>query len=319
MKLSKLFKDNKGVAIIEMALILPLLLVIVFATIEFGNYFVRWAIVQRAATSASSYIQNEFPNSSQSDADRINPGVMGIVGQMGYGIVQGLNVCGVTGGATIASCPASSVFVARFNAGVAPTTPYNVRLLVSTPYATLTGISSLAGFQFPTVINATSFFTVTPGTPDVPRDSSGNPTSCTTNQFITYNATNNSYVCTSVTPYPPNSNCATNQFLTYNQASNSYVCSNVTPTPPSASCTTNEAVSYDAASNSYYCKKTSSGDGGSYMVINHWTNEPACNGDFGYTSWTNNPKTGGPSCPPGFTDNTQALSGCSWLHTCVAQ
>ena len=70
-QLVNLLKNNRGVAIIEMAIILPILLIIVFGVIEFGNYYLKSYSVSRAQAFIVGMF-NTLPNPLVSRCDN-NP------------------------------------------------------------------------------------------------------------------------------------------------------------------------------------------------------------------------------------------------------
>lgn len=218
----RMLRNNSGILIIKTALLLPVLLVFVFAAIEFGNFFVKWMIVQRANSVAAGYVRTIFPNLTTSDASGINAAVPAIISKVGYGFTH-LDICGVVS----ANPPASNcgtVRVARANAGVGQSSPYRVGLRVSTPYSPLTPLLNLVPIAFPNEIVATSVVKVFPATPTPPS------ATCGLNQFVVYKAATNEYVCTGVTPVPPTASCTADQLVTYDATTNSYSCKDVRPT-----------------------------------------------------------------------------------------
>ena len=65
---NRLAKDNSGAAVIEFALILPVLLLILLGVLEFGLWFLRDQVVQRTTTTAASAIQQD-PTNPDTEAD----------------------------------------------------------------------------------------------------------------------------------------------------------------------------------------------------------------------------------------------------------
>lgn len=53
--LLRLARDRSAAAAVEMAMVLPILLVIAYATFEMGNYFLTQHVVQKAARDAARY------------------------------------------------------------------------------------------------------------------------------------------------------------------------------------------------------------------------------------------------------------------------
>ncbi len=187
-------KNNRGVAIIEMAVLLPIMLAVVFATIEFGYYFVKSAIAQRAAGLAAAYVQTAYPNSS-GDAATINGHVQSIVQSTGLGMFKNLKICGSTiSGVQSAPC-GNNPRVARANAGVLPQEEYPVQILVWDTYVPVTGktFTSLTGVTLPQYITASANIIVPPETPNAP------PNSCKADEKVVYDdGAQNRYKCVPV-------------------------------------------------------------------------------------------------------------------------
>jgi Flp pilus assembly protein TadG len=55
MRTSSLFRDTNAAAAAEMALVLPILLILIFGSVELGNYFMSEHVVEKAVRDASRY------------------------------------------------------------------------------------------------------------------------------------------------------------------------------------------------------------------------------------------------------------------------
>jgi Flp pilus assembly protein TadG len=55
MRTSSLFRDTNAAAAAEMALVLPILLILIFGSVELGNYFMSEHAVEKAVRNASRY------------------------------------------------------------------------------------------------------------------------------------------------------------------------------------------------------------------------------------------------------------------------
>lgn len=214
--LKRIAKDTRGVTLIEAAFIFPIIIVAAFAAIEFANYFIRWMVVQRAITAASSYVETVYPNTTSGDAIHINGIVGDIISKTGHGILA-LNACGIPS-ATPPTTICGTINVSRYDAGVAADTPYSASLRITTPYTPLTPFMMLVPITLPDKIIVTSSFVVPPAISK-----------------------------------PPISTCGVNQFVVYDKDTNTFSCEDVKPTPPNGSCTADQRVTYDAASNTYRC------------------------------------------------------------------
>ena len=216
-QLINLCKNTRGVAIIEMAIILPILLVVVFAVLEFGNYYMREFIAQRALSNVVSYVQTAYPNSSAQDDANINAAVANLLPSLGGGLISTTDMnnslCAWAANSgnlaavetqvwTSGICGPSAYHLGRGYApyGLAPTMTYWVAFSIIVPYHPLTALPTLAGLTMPTMIRASTAAQIAPATPTPPT------ATCTSGQQLNYaqNATTdatgnavpaNSYYC----------------------------------------------------------------------------------------------------------------------------
>ena len=65
-RLLEVARDRAGAAIVEFAIVLPLLIIVLFGILQFGIYFYEYVQVENAAaTGERALLQNRpFPNSS---------------------------------------------------------------------------------------------------------------------------------------------------------------------------------------------------------------------------------------------------------------
>ena len=218
-----------------MAIILPILLAMVFATIEFGNYFISWAIAQRAVSSITSYVQTASPNSTAPDAVAIDNQLTNVVTGSQFGLVNLLgNVCVQPSFVqpAVGSSVCNGFRAGRADIGAGVNQTYWVRVRVSVPYKPLTAIVSLTGITFPTAIVAQSDVQIGTAPPSAPAGGA----SCTASQYLSYDATTNALTCL---PFPPSApippDCtAHDQALHY--YAGAFHCETLTTTPDLANC-----------------------------------------------------------------------------------
>ena len=210
-KKNSFLQDKLGAVAIEFSIIMPLLVVFTFAIIEFGNYYIKELAAQRAVSTVASYIQNVYPNATMADAQKINNDLSLMVGNLGSGLIPQENLqdpsefCGKafatdTQAKSYVVCTIGAGFkVGRYDADPSGTfvnskTKYSVSIVASFPYFPITGIESIAGFKMPHEIVSRAVITMAATTPSLPS------ASCTETQYITYDSTNNSFVCNAFPP-----------------------------------------------------------------------------------------------------------------------
>lgn len=221
-RILRLKRNEKGVSMIETAFVLPIFLIMVFAIIEFGNFFIKWMIVQRAASLVASYVETAQPNTTAADAATINADVLTLVSNSGLTFAN-LSICAVSSAVYSTFPPTTScgtVHAGRADAGALPSATYSVSFRVSTPYVPITPVLELARFALPTEVVANSFITVAADTPIPPT------ADCGKNQFVVYDAITNRFSCGGVTPTPPTDSCTADQVVTYDYTANTYSCVN---------------------------------------------------------------------------------------------
>jgi len=200
------FTETSGVVAIEFALLVPILLGLALAIVEFANYFIIEFAAQRAVSSAAGYIQTVYPNSTMTDAQKINFDLHNMAGNFGSGIINpvflqdGNKFCGQafatdTQANKFGGCPTNQNFkVGRYDADpsgvfVNNKTNYYASIVLTIPYSTITGVESLAGFKMPKIISARTIINISAALPNMPS------ASCTANQYLTYSADKNSLIC----------------------------------------------------------------------------------------------------------------------------
>ena len=256
-------KNNKGVAIIEMAIILPVLLVLTFATIEFGNYFIRQMLVQRAVSTVATYVQTAYPNVTIADGTRINNEVKQLLSGLGGGFISETDIQRMTGWAyNETNVDVGNAALTDFlkNGGItagggnfgrsvvgygnSEKTYFQV-IRIGIPYDTLTSLPSLAGFNMPETIRAGVMVTIAPPQATSPTKS------CADGEVVTYDAATNTYSCVVGGSKPPGESCLQDELVTYNKESNSYFCKKIAP-----NCDDGNFIMYKPnASLAFYCVK----------------------------------------------------------------
>ncbi len=194
MTVKGIYKDQRGFAMIEAAVIIPVLLAILFATIEFGRYFMLEYAAQRSVGAAASYLQTVSPNVSESDAKNINTKLPSIIDKAGFGMAGSGNACAIASASEpVIDCVKSGAnrkyLAGRFDASVKANQSYWVRIATAVPYKTITGIEGIAGFKFPSLIVAQSDIQIAPATPTPPS------ASCTSSQYVSFDKDKNEFTC----------------------------------------------------------------------------------------------------------------------------
>jgi len=103
LSLHRFARDERGTQLIELAIVLPLFLVLFGAAAEYGRYFYEYTTLDKAARAGSRYLTNK-PVSAAEDAKARNIVVYGNAAGTGTPIVKGLTPAHVVitraGGAT---------------------------------------------------------------------------------------------------------------------------------------------------------------------------------------------------------------------------
>lgn len=173
MQIRQLIKDDVGFGIIEAAVLLPILLIIVFASIDFGRYFSNQAIAQRAISVVTNNIQTTSPNSTAADAAIINTNLNNLISSLGLGISKFTiaNLCGkafATQGPAQSfvngdnPCAASQGFaVGRADINITPQRSYYVGVVATIPFTSI-GLGAISALKMPKQITAKAIVLVPP-------------------------------------------------------------------------------------------------------------------------------------------------------------
>lgn len=86
---------QKGVALVELALILPLLLIMTFVTTEFGRAMFEYNAVTKSTRDAVRYLSFQTPGSTAAIADARNLIVYGNLAGSGARLARGLTLANV--------------------------------------------------------------------------------------------------------------------------------------------------------------------------------------------------------------------------------
>ena len=136
---SKTFRsDNSGVAIIEFALILPVLLLIVLGTVEYGTYFMRQQVVQRTMTTTASSIQLD-PSDTTLQTEAYGTGA-GLVNYQANGNYICARAYATSADAKSGLCSAGNWLITAADAQVPAGTAYYVALVSYVQQSSLTGM-----------------------------------------------------------------------------------------------------------------------------------------------------------------------------------
>ncbi len=93
-KLSRLRKDERGVQLVELAIVLPIFVILFAATAEFGRYFYEYTTLAKASRAGARYLATSAVNSTQ-DATARNIVVYGNPAGTGSPIFYGLTTANV--------------------------------------------------------------------------------------------------------------------------------------------------------------------------------------------------------------------------------
>ena len=94
--LSRFRSDERGVQLLETAIVIPILLVLFGAVAEFGRYFYEYTTVAKAARVGARYLASKSVNSSTNyEAQAKNLVVYGNIAGTGTPVLPGLSVANV--------------------------------------------------------------------------------------------------------------------------------------------------------------------------------------------------------------------------------
>lgn len=94
--LNRFRRDERGVQLLELAIVLPLLLVLFGAVAEFGRYFYEYTTVAKAARNGARYLASKSVNSDTNyQANAKNMVVYGNIAGTGSPVLAGLSTTNV--------------------------------------------------------------------------------------------------------------------------------------------------------------------------------------------------------------------------------
>ncbi len=303
----QMLRNNSGVGMIEAAVILPILLAIVFAGIEFGFYFSKQSVTQNAVGVVAATVQTYSPNVTASDATNLNANLQNLYTSLGSGSITfaANNFCGKAFPTQTAAqsfidgadpCAGSTGFhVGRDDAGVTAGDPYYVGFVSRISYNSFTPMSALSGIVMPSHVVSKLVVYVSPSF-----GSGGGslPGGCSNGQVV--KLISGSWSC-------GDDNSGGGGGL---------------PTPPSCS-SSNQALQWNGAS--FACTTISGGGGGSYTPPTAYANNPTICSSGNALRWTgaawvcestSGGGGGGLPTPPTSTNPNQALywNGTTWAY-----
>jgi Flp pilus assembly protein TadG len=94
-QLRNLRRDERGVQLVEMAIVLPLFMLLFGATAEFGRYFYQYSTLAKATRVGARYLTGAAVNTGE-DTTAKNLVVYGNAGGTGNPIITGLTTANVT-------------------------------------------------------------------------------------------------------------------------------------------------------------------------------------------------------------------------------
>jgi len=96
--LNRFRRDDRGVQLVELAIVLPILLLLFAAVAEFGRYFYEYTTVAKGARLGARYLASKAINSTTTDwkANAKNLVVYGNTAGTGSPILTGLSTANVT-------------------------------------------------------------------------------------------------------------------------------------------------------------------------------------------------------------------------------
>lgn len=131
-------KQQKGVALIEFALVLPILVLIVFGIIEFGRAFSQYNALVKSVRDATRYLSTQSAGSGTTTARNLV--VYGLPGGGSVPIVDGLDV------SMVSICDASNCSGTHQSQGTNPVSNLVTVTISGVPFSSLTYI--LPDFSF---------------------------------------------------------------------------------------------------------------------------------------------------------------------------
>jgi len=94
-RLSRFRRDERGIQLVELAIVLPIFILLFGATAEFGRYFYEYTTLAKSARVGARYLATAAVNSTQ-DTNAKNIVVYGNSAGTGNPILSGLSTANVT-------------------------------------------------------------------------------------------------------------------------------------------------------------------------------------------------------------------------------
>src|SRR5713101_7092567 len=94
-RLSRFRRDERGIQLVELAIVLPIFILLFGATAEFGRYFYEYTTLAKAARVGARYLATAAVKTTE-DANAKNIVVFGNTAGTGTPILTGLDVSNVT-------------------------------------------------------------------------------------------------------------------------------------------------------------------------------------------------------------------------------
>lgn len=93
-KLSRLSKDERGIQLVELAIVIPIFVILFAATAEFGRYFYEYTTLAKASRAGARYLATAAVNSAEDTAAK-NIVVYGNSAGSGSPILNGMTIANV--------------------------------------------------------------------------------------------------------------------------------------------------------------------------------------------------------------------------------
>src|SRR5437870_10188703 len=95
LSLRSLRRDDRGIQLVELAIVLPLFMILFGATAEFGRYFYEYSTLAKATRVGARYLTNAAVNTAE-DTNAKNLVVYGNTAGTGSPIISGLTTANIT-------------------------------------------------------------------------------------------------------------------------------------------------------------------------------------------------------------------------------
>src|ERR1041385_7548847 len=94
LKLCRLTQDERGVQLVELAIVIPILVMLFAATAEFGRYFYEYTTLAKASRAGARYLATSAVNATE-DAKAKNIVVFGNAAGTGSPVLTGMSTANV--------------------------------------------------------------------------------------------------------------------------------------------------------------------------------------------------------------------------------